>query len=223
MKTPFIQIAGVIDQAEADMLVECGVPFLGFPLRLPVNTEDLTEAEAAAIIRALPEGTHAILITYQNRADEIIEFCDQLGTSYIQLHGDISLAELTKLKTARPDFYIIKSLVVGQHTSDQLKEMIAELADFVDAFITDTFDPKTGASGATGKTHDWNISRELVELSPKPVILAGGLNADNVRTAIDAVRPAGIDTHTGLENADGRKNRALVERFMSEAREALNQ
>jgi phosphoribosylanthranilate isomerase len=212
----FIQIAGVIDQAEADLLMECGVPFLGFPLRLPVNKEDLTEAEAAAIIRGFPEGTNAILITYQNRAAEIIEFCDQLGTTYVQLHGDIALAELMKLKAARPEFYVIKSLVIGEHSTDQLKVMIAELADFVDAFITDTFDPKTGASGATGKTHDWSISRELVELSPKPVILAGGLHADNVRAAIETVRPAGVDTHTGLEGADGRKIRALVEKFMSE-------
>jgi phosphoribosylanthranilate isomerase len=51
-------------------------------------------------------------------------------------------------------------------------------------FITDTFDPSTGASGATGKTHDWDISKSLVQLSPKPVILAGGLNAENVYEAI---------------------------------------
>lgn len=203
------------------MLMECGVPFLGFPLRLPVNQEDLTEAEAAAIIRDLPEGVHGILITYQNRADQIIEFCDQLGTTWVQLHGDISRAELVKLKAARPDFYVIKSLVIGEHTTDELRTMVAELAEFTDAFITDTFDPKTGASGATGKTHDWTISRELVELSPKPVILAGGLNADNVRAAIEAVRPAGVDTHTGVEAPDGRKDRALVEKFVEEARTTL--
>ncbi|MFC1467318.1 phosphoribosylanthranilate isomerase [Verrucomicrobiota bacterium] len=223
MEQPFIQIAGVIDQAEADMLIKCGVPFLGFPLRLPVNDEDLTEAEAATIIRNLPEGAHGILITYQDRADEIIAFCDQLGTTHIQLHGSISRDELMKLKTARPDFYVIKSLVIGEHTTDELRAMVAELADYVDAFITDTFDPKTGASGATGKTHDWSISRELVELSPKPVILAGGLNADNVRAAIEAVRPAGVDTHTGVEGPDGRKDPALVQRFMDEARDALKQ
>lgn len=221
MNKPFIQVAGVIDQAEADLLMQCGVPFLGFPLRLPVNQEDLTEAEAAAIIRRLPAGTHGILISYQNDAEDIIQFCDQLGTTYVQLHGDISRAELVKLKTSRPDFYIIKSLVIGEHSTEELKEMITELAEWVDAFITDTFDPQTGASGATGKTHDWSVSRALVERSPKPVILAGGLNADNVSEAIEAVHPAGVDTHTGVEGSDGRKDPALVERFVKNARALL--
>lgn len=222
MDQPFIQVAGVIDQTEAELLLSCNVPFLGFPLRLPVHAEDLTESAAAEIIRGLPKHAHGILISYQNKADEIIAFCDQLGTRYVQLHGDIECAELMKLKRARPDFYVIKSLVIGEHSTDVLKSMIAELADWVDAFITDTYDPKTGASGATGKTHDWSISRELVALSPKPVILAGGLNADNVRAAIESVRPAGVDTHTGVESPDGRKDPALVQRFMDEARAAFN-
>lgn len=223
MNEPFIQIAGVIDQAEADMLIQCGVPFLGFPLRLPVNKEDLTEAEAAAIIRHLPDGVDGILITYLSDAEEIIRFCDQLGTAWVQLHGDISRDELKKLKAARPDLFTIKSLVIGEHTRAELVHMVAELSEFADAFITDTFDPTTGASGATGKTHDWSISRELVELSPKPVILAGGLNADNVREAIEAVHPAGVDTHTGVEGPDGRKNPELVKRFVQEARAALEE
>jgi len=88
----------------------------------------------------------------------------------------------------------------------------------VDAFITDTFDPATGASGATGKTHDWTVSRRLVERSPKPVILAGGLTPGNVRNAIRKVRPAGVDVHTGVEGSDGRKRRDLVRTFVAEAR-----
>jgi phosphoribosylanthranilate isomerase len=96
--------------------------------------------------------------------------------------------------------------------------MVRELAELVDAFITDTFDPATGASGATGKTHDWQISRRLVEISPQPVILAGGLTPDNVREAILAVQPAGVDCHTGVEDASGRKDADKVRRFVAEAR-----
>ena len=87
----------------------------------------------------------------------------------------------------------------------------------MDAFITDSFDPDTGAIGATGKVHDWQVSARLVDLSPRPVILAGGLNPDNVRNAIIQVRPAGVDVHTGIEGSDGRKRRDLVERFVAEA------
>jgi phosphoribosylanthranilate isomerase len=91
----------------------------------------------------------------------------------------------------------------------------------VDAYITDTFDPRTGACGATGKTHDWRLSRQLVRYSPLPVILAGGLTAENVRAAILAVRPAGVDAHTGLEDVSGRKSQEKVKQFVSEAQEAF--
>lgn len=91
----------------------------------------------------------------------------------------------------------------------------------MDAYITDTFDAETRASGATGKTHDWKVSRQLVQQSPWPVILAGGLSPDNVQEAILEVRPAGVDAHTGLEDGSGRKSEEKVRRFVVEAKEAF--
>jgi phosphoribosylanthranilate isomerase len=136
----------------------------------------------------------------------------------MQLHGDIEVSELQKIKKLRPDIEIIKSLVVRGNNFDELEKMVDSLSPYVDAFITDTFDPSTGAEGATGKTHDWNISAMLVELSDKPVILAGGLNADNVKEAILQVCPAGVDIHTGVEGKDGRKDYELVKKFVEEAK-----
>ncbi len=66
-----------------------------------------------------------------------------------------------------------------------------------------------------------NLCRRLVSVSPKPVILAGGLRPDNVRNAILHVRPAGVDVHTGVEAPDGRKDKYLVRAFVAEAREAF--
>ena len=213
-----IQIAGVIDSKEAEMLMTQGVEYLGFPLRLPVNKEDHTEAEATEIIAGIAQPHKAVLITYLDIAQEIIEFCEQLQCFIIQLHGDISVEELKKLKDLCPEIIVFKSLVIGESRQDRLEEMIAELSPYVDAFITDTFDPVTGASGATGKTHDWSISKRFVELSPKPVILAGGLNADNVRQSILEVKPAGVDSHTGVEAIDGRKDLELIRKFVEEAK-----
>ena len=159
-----IQIAGVIDAAEAQMLQQCGVRYLGFPLRLPVHREDLTEEEAAAIIKNLTPPVFGVLITYLSEASEIAAFCHALGARIVQLHGDIDRDELKRLKTLDPNLTVIKSLVVGMRDDKALEAMLRELSPFVDAFITDTFDPKTGASGATGKTHDWRVSRRLVEL-----------------------------------------------------------
>jgi len=219
----FIQIAGVIDAAEARLLVESGVHYLGFPLRLPVNRPDLTEADAAAVIRDLPDAAHGVLITYLDQADEIAEFCRYLGARIVQVHGDIAPTELARLKKVAPELAVIKSLVVGRYGLRELEALVATLSPWTDAFITDTYDPTTGATGATGRTHDWAISRRLVECSPCPVILAGGLTADNVADGIRAVRPAGVDSHTGVEGADGRKSRDRVARFVTAARAAFRE
>ena len=218
-----IQIAGVYDTQEALMLADCGVHCLGLPLRLPVNKEDITEDEAREIIAETRDKILPVCITYLNTATEIATFCTELNIQHVQLHGEIDLAELAKLTEIAPALYIIKSLVVHSNGSnrDALHSMVKETAPYVDAFITDTHNPETGADGATGLTHDWNISAELVKRSPRPVILAGGLTPENVAQAIAAVRPAGVDAHTGVENDTGRKDRDLVCAFAKEARKAF--
>jgi phosphoribosylanthranilate isomerase len=112
-------------------------------------------------------------------------------------------------------------LIVRGESVDDLAAEVARFHPVVDAFITDTYDPTTGRSGATGKTHDWGVSRRLVDLSPKPVILAGGLTPENVRAGILRVHPAGVDVHTGVEGPEGRKVRTRVEHFVAEARAAF--
>jgi len=221
-----IQIAGVIDKEEADMLMKGGADYLGFPLRLTVNKEDTTEEEAAEIIKVIRPPHRAVLITYLNNAEEIVEFCRKLNVNIVQLHGKISGEELEKTKRLNPRLEIFKSLVIAQNNYRELENMVNTLSPWIDAFITDTFDPVTGAEGATGKTHDWSISKKLVELSPKPVIIAGGLNPTNVKKAILEIRPAGVDVHTGVESSDGRKNYELVKKFVEESKEgfaAINQ
>jgi len=221
LEDSLIQIAGVVDESEASMLQQRGVRYLGFPLRLAVHQEDLSEEAAANIIRGLDPSVYGVLITYLNNAAEIAEFCHSLGVRIVQLHGNIDRNEIKQLKALDPSLTVIKSLVIGLHDNKTLESMMDELSEHVDAFITDTFDPKTGASGATGITHDWSVSHRLVELSDRPVILAGGLTPENVRRAILAVKPAGVDSHTGVEDAAGRKSREKIENFVGEAQAAF--
>jgi len=203
------------------MLVRCGVQYLGFPLRLPVHREDLSEEAAARIIRTLQPPARAFLITYLDRANDVIELCNFLGASMVQLHGEIPLCELRSIKERQPAVSILKSLVVGLHAMDALLETVERTSPYVDAYLTDTFDPLSGATGATGKTHDWRLSAQLVRKSPRPVVLAGGLRPENVRAAIVEVRPAGVDAHTGLEDESGRKSEQKVKKFLAEARQAF--
>ncbi len=219
-----IQAAGAHDLAEAEAIHAAGVHCLGLPLRLPVHKPDLTEEEAATLIAALPETLQAVCITYETDLQALTTLCSRLGCTAVQFHADPppeqGAALLSELKAALPGLYIIKSLIVRNNPQilEQLLHTAGIYAQAADAFITDSFDPATGASGATGKTHPWAISRALVQTLDKPLILAGGLRPDNVRQAILEVRPAGVDAHTGLEGPDGRKDPALLKSFVREAK-----
>ncbi|MER8028148.1 phosphoribosylanthranilate isomerase [Streptomyces bauhiniae] len=218
-----VQVAGVIDAAEADMIIGEGADWLGFALRLPSGKDDITEQDAANIIKGL-EAPHAgVLISYLTDAAEVSEFCTELGVVAVQLHGDVTTGQLRLLKELRPDLFVLKSLVVKEGNAEDLLRLVDETHPYVDMYITDTFDPRTGAKGATGLTHDWNVSAELVRRSPKPLMMAGGLNPENVAAAIRAVKPAAVDAHTGLEGPDGRKDRAKVAKFIAEARRAFDE
>jgi phosphoribosylanthranilate isomerase len=212
-----IHVAGVIDLAEAQLLINCGIRYLGFPLVLDHHREDLSIQSAAEIVALFGAQARFFLITYLNSAPAIIDLCGAVGVTMVQLHGETSPGEMERLRRTGPRLRIIKSLIVRSDNTDILVDEVDRFAPMVDAFITDTFDPVTGATGATGKPHNWTVSRRLVEVSPKPVILAGGLRPDNVREAIHAVRPAGVDVHTGIEGPDGRKQRDLALRFVAQA------
>lgn len=214
-----IQVAWVIDQAEADMLMSNWVEYLWFPLRLTVWKEDLSEEYAAEIAKTITWFHKPVIITYEDTAEKVLNFCEKMWIFVIQLHWKISLEEVKKIKESNPDIYIIKSLVVSGENTDELIQMVRELSEYVDAFITDTFDPKTWAEWATWKTHDWSISKKLVEISPKPVIIAWWLNPTNVKDAIIQIRPAWVDAHTWLEWKDWRKDPDKIAKFVQQAKD----
>lgn len=214
-----IQVCGIRSFEEARMLLASGVDRVAFPLHLPVHKEDVSADAAAEIVHRLRDPDRCVLITYLEKAEDIIDLARKLGIKNIQLHGDTTVDEIKRIKEKDREYFIVKSLIVKPDgNQDELTKIIADYSDYVDAFIIDTYDPETGATGATGKIQNWNVSRELVKLSSKPVILAGGLNSGNVYDAILIVRPFGITVHTGVESIDGNKDADLVNKFLEEAR-----
>jgi phosphoribosylanthranilate isomerase len=203
------------------MLLKEGVDWLGFPLRLESHREDLPAEEVSRIIASLGIGDRAVLITYLADALAIAGLTAMLGCGRVQLHGDITAGEVRRLKNSAPGLRLIKALVVRPGNLDELIRMAGDYGPLVDAFITDTWDAGTGNRGATGKTHDWEASRRIVVSAPRPVILAGGLTPENVGRAIEKVRPAGVDSHTGVEAPDGTKDSVLVRAFVEESRRAF--
>jgi len=222
MIKPVIQVAGVLSLEEALMIDSAGATHIGFPFGLDFHNEDTSENEAAAIIGNLPPSVKAVLITYLDKARDIYGLMKKLGCSIVQLHGKVANKEILNLKRIYPEVKVWKSLVINPINHNDIFISLSNLEPVVDAFITDTFDPDTGASGATGKTHDWAISRKVVLNSTKPIIIAGGLTPDNVYECIKTTNPAGVDVHTGVEGIDGVKRKDLVESFVRKANKAFS-
>jgi phosphoribosylanthranilate isomerase len=213
-----VQIAGVSTADEALAAAAAGADALGFTVRLPTGLHDgLTEAKARSIIAALPPFVASVAITYLESAREAIELCRYLGVSTLQLHGDFPARELSMLRVGLPHLKLIRAVhVTGPEAIAQARALQRD----ADAIILDTYDRVTGRRGATGKVHDWTVSRALVEQVATPVILAGGLTPENVAEAIRTVRPWGVDVHTGVEDADGTRNLERMRRFITAAKRA---
>ncbi len=211
-----IQIAGVSSLEEALAAADLGVEALGFTVRLPTGVhDDLTEAKARGIIAALPPFVASVAITYVATAREAVELCRYLGVSTLQLHGPFPTQEIPLLRAGLPHLKIIRAVhVTGREALAQARA----LERHADALILDTFDPATGRHGATGLTHDWALSREIVEQVRTPVLLAGGLTAGNVGAAIATVRPWGVDVHTGVEAPDGARSLPRLRAFVAAVR-----
>lgn len=187
-------------------------------MRLPTGVHDgLTEAKARGIVAALPPFVASVAITYVDSAREAVELCRYLGVSTLQLHGPFPTQDIPVLRVGLPHLKIIRAVHV---TGPEALAQARALERHADAIILDTYDPATGRHGATGMTHDWTISRAIVAEVRTPVILAGGLTPENVGDAIAAVRPWGVDVHSGVEDADGGRSLPRLRAFVAAVRAA---
>ena len=100
-------------------------------------------------------------------------------------------------------------------------ELIGQYAPYVHAFLLDSGRPSlaTPEYGGTGRTHDWSVSAKFVQLSPRPVFLAGGLSPGNVKEAIRVVRPFGVDLCSGVRT-DNQLDHVKLEEFISAVQKA---
>jgi phosphoribosylanthranilate isomerase len=119
------------------------------------------------------------------------------------------------LKANLPGVRLMRSIPVVDQASIAIARSYEGVADFL---LLDSHRESDRQIGALGTTHDWTISRRIVELVRTPVILAGGLGPDNVADAIRAVRPAGVDSKTKTDrNGSHHKDLDRVRRFQEAA------
>ena len=213
----YIKICGIRRQEDALLAAELGADAIGLLVGQKHNSPDFISATVArGISRVLPPSVEAVLVTHIKEIDELERLLQQSEITTIQLHSQIAPSSVERLRHRLPNVKIFKSVSVISADSVAYPEAFEQL---VDGFVLDSINVATGQVGGTGKTHDWSVSREIVMRYPGvPIILAGGLNSENVRSAIERVRPFGVDVNSGTKAPDGFKDLRKMEAFIAQAK-----
>lgn len=209
-----VKICGIKTLEDAKAVVDAGADAVGFLVDIKSAKNSIGSATAAAIIAQLPPFVSSVAVTTETDAKKILHVIKTARATTIQLQGKVTPDTVRAVKV-----FFVKVYVAIHVTDENAIEEAKKFEDAADAIILDSTD-KSGALGGTGKTHDWHISRRIVESLSIPVILAGGLNPENVAEAIHKVRPYAVDVRSGASNPDGSKNLEKVRLFIQQARSA---
>jgi len=195
-----IKVCCIRSVAEAEIAIQHGAAALGLVSAMPSGPGVIEEHEIAAIAARVPPGVASFLLTSQPSVDAIIDQQRRTGVNTIQLVDALPLGSHRRLRAALPGIALVQVVHVLGPAS--VEEALA-IAPEVDALLLDSGNPNLAVKelGGTGRTHDWNLSREIVTRAPCPTFLAGGLTPSNVADAIRQVRPYGVDLCTGVRSA----------------------
>ena len=216
---PRIKVCCIANAEEARLAIRHGAAALGLVSRMPGCPGVIGEPAIAAIAAIVPPGVATFLLTAETETEAIVRQQRRTGTGVLQLVDRVAPSVRRDLRRRLPGIGIVQ--VVHVQGASALEEAV-EAARDSDAILLDSGAPdrEVRELGGTGRTHDWSISRAVVEaVTPVPVFLAGGLTPENVGEAVGRVRPWGLDACTGLRTA-GDLDPTKLARFMDAVRTA---
>lgn len=211
-----VKICCISSVQEAALAVRAGASALGLVSEMPSGPGVVTEATIAEIVATVPAEIATFLLTSRTTADEMIAQQLRCGNDTIQICDRVAPQVHHELREALPEVSLVQVVHV---TGESSVSEALDCAERVDMILLDSGDQSLDVKelGGTGRTHDWQLSAEIVERCPVPVFLAGGLRESNVADAIRAVRPHGLDLCTGVRTQDA-LDEAKLRRFMEAVR-----
>ncbi len=216
-----LKICCIRDLDEAFTALRLGATHLGLVSAMPSGPGPIPEERIAEIAAAVPRDVTTVLLTSEASAAAIAAQHARCGTRAIQIVDALPDGELRALRALVPNVELIQVVhVTGPAAIDEARR--AE--PFADAILLDSGTPLAAVKelGGTGRVHDWAVSRAIVEAVRRPVFLAGGLRADNLREAVRRVDPFGVDVCSGVRTGgrlDEEKLRALGAALAAAARD----
>jgi phosphoribosylanthranilate isomerase len=213
-----VQIFEVQSPAGAAALARLGVDHIGVLVGDGAFPRELPAQRARAIFAAVLPPAKRVALSLSAELADVVRAARETQADLVQVQAgvdDFPTASLVALKAALPATPVIRAVPVIDETAIAIARSCRGIADFL---LLDSYDPASRQFGALGRTHDWTLSRRIVDEVGIPSILAGGLGPDNVAAAVAAVRPAGVDSKSRTDAADGRtKDLAKVRAFVRAA------
>ena len=216
--TPRVKVCCISSVEEAALAVELGASAIGLVSHMPSGPGVISDELIAEIAATVPPPVATFLLTSRQDAQAIIDQQRRCRTNCIQICDRITPWTHRELKRALPGVSLIQVIHVTGRES--IEEAVA-VDRGVDAILLDSGNQSLPVKelGGTGRKHDWTLSREIREQIPVPMFLAGGLNADNARTAVQEVGSFGLDICSGVRT-DGKLDRAKLQAFFAAVRSA---
>ena len=211
MTKPRVKICCISSVDEARLAIEYGASALGLVGRMPSGPGVIDDKLIYQIARIVPPPISTFLLTSETNPKEIIAHYKRVQTSTIQIVNQIDTHDYELIRNELPHVKLVQ--VVHVIDNNSVREAIG-VSRYVDAILLDSENPFLAVKelGGTGRTHNWELSREIRKSIPIPLFLAGGLNKDNVREAIDTVEPFGLDLCSGVRT-DGKLDRKKLDDF----------
>lgn len=203
----WIKICGTTSERDADVAIRAGTNALGFIMtKSPRQVSDSTAYSIGTIV---PKGVETIGVFVNEEFKTLVEtvrFCKFTG---VQLHGDEGAAYIDRLRVELPGVKILKVIPAVS--------LNGSLVSNPDVWLVDS--ARGAQRGGTGTAFDWRESVSQIRKLRQPVVIAGGLNSQNVQEALGIFHPWGVDVVSGVESYPGRKHPGLVAQFIDAVRQ----
>ena len=195
-----VKVCGIRRPEDARLAVALGADAIGF-IFWPSSPRFVDPSEARPIVAQMPAFVATVGVFVDQPADHVADVARGLNLTAVQLHGDEQVAEYDQLPQK-----VVKAVAVRDEAA--AARAIAALPPEVTVLL-DAHDPIK--RGGTGRTIDWGVAARLAQR--RAVILSGGLTAENVREAVEAVRPYAVDVSSGVESQPGVKDEGRMRAF----------
>jgi phosphoribosylanthranilate isomerase len=208
-----VKICGITRKEDLNAAAAAGADAVGFVVGVASSPRNITLEKAEKLIRQVPPFVKSVLVTVPRSIDEF-EVYEKLNSDAIQIHGEkLHAAASVRLK-------VPNTLLIGAVNAQlaNTPDAVSTAAKLFDAVLLDSF--AEGRYGGTGIVHDWELSKRVKHvIHPKPLILAGGLNPDNVAEAVRTVEPYAVDVSSGVEQQPGIKSHQKIVEFIKNAKD----